>query len=53
VLEVVNDLILNVFNENYSRFEALLQHGKLFAPAQRRDFHLTKFIYLFSKWLFA
>lgn len=52
VLEIANDIVLRYFDEQESSFQAVLSGGKLFPP-QKRPFHLTKFVYLFAKWLFA
>lgn len=44
--------MLHYVDEQEASFEAVLAGGKLLQQ-QKRPFHLTKFVYLFAKWLFA
>ncbi len=52
MLEIVNELVLHYLDQQESSFASVLTGGKLLL-ASKRPFHLTKFVYLFAKWLFA
>jgi hypothetical protein len=52
MLEIVNELVLNYIDEQEKYYEKVLTGGKLLL-ATKRPFHLAKFIYFFSRWLFA